>query len=121
MGKGQRMRSTRRLMRAVEERRDLAQMVALTAHELDQDGTAEGRESARYWRQIAEALYREQMPVPRANLSALAAMHRGAVLWDQHLVDVVKLLRAQGVSWAQIGRQLEISGEGARKRYGSAA
>jgi len=118
MGKGQRMRSTRRLMKVVEERRDLAALTRQMAHELEQSDDAEDRRTGKFWRDVADAMHHETELVPRPALSALRHLHRGAQLWDQQIAHVVKLVRAQGASWAQIGAELGISGEGARRRYG---
>ena len=84
------------------------------ARSLD-DLIAHGDELAEIYSSVEPSALRE--PSTRSKL-AHAAMRRAAA--ERDLRKVVVSARGEGISWAEIGKILGVSGEAARKRYGKA-
>lgn len=69
---------------------------------------------------LADAFERYEPDASDAGEPALMALRRAAYrrsLIERHILELVRLARASGESWAAIGRELGTTGEAARQRY----
>lgn len=60
-------------------------------------------------------------PVPIDPLVAVRQRARRVSIAEARLAESVALARASGVSWAALGQEFGITGEGARRRWGQVA
>lgn len=115
MTSGSRARAARRLRKAVDQRRELSEYARAAAHELHDSGDLE---AAKYWREMADQLYRESVPAAANTLPRLERLVAAFRLFEDARDQGVRQCRLEGASWAQIGAAVGMTREGARKRWG---
>lgn len=117
MTNGRKARSSRRLLRAAAESRDMAALALATAGDLGDSDDPEDRAAARYWRAVAARLGPVGEIQDLATTESLAALERGIRYMSGIRDDRARELHASGVSWERIGLATGLTREGARKRW----